>query len=205
MNNTQLNRHKKQTGSVLIISLVLLLIMTLLGISSIQMTTLDEKMAANFQDKQKSLQAAESAIRYALAQLDNDNYDIEDFVDNASTNNGDNGLYDLREDSLTNSGTGTKKSSHWSSFATVSNWDWSDDTKRQAVPDSTQIKSAMKLTDAPQYIIGMHDPVSRGSSEGYQCTPFTIIGAGRGSQAGTTTLVSVQIIPANTCFSSTVN
>ena len=203
--NKQLHRYKVQTGSVLIISLVLLLIMTLLGISSIQMTTLDEKMAGNFQDKQKSLQAAESAIRYALAQLDNDEYDIEDFVNNASLNNGDNGLYDLREDSLTNSGTGTKKSSYWSSFATVSDWDWSDNTKRQAVPDSTLIKSEMKLSDAPQYIIGMHDPVSRGSSEGYQCTPFTIIGAGRGSQADTATLISVQVIPANTCFSSTIN
>lgn len=202
MSNKPRNRNKQQTGSVLIISLVLLLIMTLLGISSIQMTILDEKMAANFQDKQKSLQAAESAIRYALVQLDNDNYDIEDFVDNASSNNGDNGLYDLREDALTNSITGTKKSSHWRNFATVADWDWSDDTHRQIVPDSTDIKSDMKLADAPQYIIGMHDPVSRGSSEGFECVPFTIIGAGRGSQAKTTTLVSVQVIPANTCFTS---
>ncbi len=57
--------HTNQTGAALIVSLLILLVMTLLGLSSINSTRLEEKMAGNTRDMNLSLQAAESALRIA--------------------------------------------------------------------------------------------------------------------------------------------
>lgn len=55
----------KQSGVVLFISLVMLLILTVLGLSSVQTTTLQERMARNARDSNLAFQAAESAVRDA--------------------------------------------------------------------------------------------------------------------------------------------
>lgn len=52
----------KQQGATLAITLLLLLVITLIGVSSIQVTTMEEKMSANLQDKELSFRAAESAL-----------------------------------------------------------------------------------------------------------------------------------------------
>lgn len=52
-----------QQGAVLIVSLLILLVMTIIGITSVQVTTLQEKMAGNLRDKSVAFQAAESALR----------------------------------------------------------------------------------------------------------------------------------------------
>lgn len=54
-----------QKGVVLISSLVLLLVMTLLGVSAMNTTTLQEKMAGNNLDRERAFQAAEAALRDA--------------------------------------------------------------------------------------------------------------------------------------------
>jgi type IV pilus assembly protein PilX len=54
-----------QNGAVLVVSLIMLLLMTLIGISAMQSTVLEEKMAGNFKDKNIAFQAAESALRDA--------------------------------------------------------------------------------------------------------------------------------------------
>lgn len=59
----------KQRGAVLFVSLIMLLLMTLIGISGMQTTVLEEKMAGNFKDRNMSLQSAESALRFAEAYL----------------------------------------------------------------------------------------------------------------------------------------
>ena len=53
----------QQRGAVLIISLIMLLVLTLLGVSSMRTTTLEEKMAGNLRDKNLAFQAAETALR----------------------------------------------------------------------------------------------------------------------------------------------
>ena len=60
---------KKQTGSVLIISLLLLIVTTLLGLSSMNNTIMEEKMAGNLRQQNLALQASESALREAEARL----------------------------------------------------------------------------------------------------------------------------------------
>lgn len=59
----------RQTGSVLIISLVILIVMTLIGITAMGSSTLQERMAGNSRDMAVSFQAAEAALRGGEAWL----------------------------------------------------------------------------------------------------------------------------------------
>lgn len=56
-----------QRGAVLIVSLVILLVMTLLGVTAMQGTTLEEKMAGNLRQRNIAFQSAESALRASEA------------------------------------------------------------------------------------------------------------------------------------------
>jgi len=53
---------KQQQGAVLMISLILLLVMTVLGLSTMNTSVMQEKMAANSQNINTTFQAAESAV-----------------------------------------------------------------------------------------------------------------------------------------------
>ncbi|ARN72827.1 pilus assembly PilX family protein [Oceanicoccus sagamiensis] len=59
--------RSKQQGAVLIISLILLLVITMVGLSGISTTGLEEKMASNWQTKNLVFQAADAAIEDGLA------------------------------------------------------------------------------------------------------------------------------------------
>lgn len=68
MNNLYItNRHmfRKQRGAVLAVSLMILLVMTMIGISGMRGTVLQERMASNTKDRNQAFQAAESAMRDA--------------------------------------------------------------------------------------------------------------------------------------------
>ena len=54
-----------QRGAALIISLIFLLLMTLIGVTSMQTTTLQERMAGNARDRNLALQSAEAGLRQA--------------------------------------------------------------------------------------------------------------------------------------------
>ncbi|NOX10046.1 MAG: hypothetical protein GXP22_11300 [Gammaproteobacteria bacterium] len=84
---TQAPGNKKQQGAVLVVSLMILLVMTLLGLSSMQGTILEEKMSGNMRDRNLALQSSEVAMR-----------DGETFVNNivnTSQFNDTEGLYAL--------------------------------------------------------------------------------------------------------------
>jgi type IV pilus assembly protein PilX len=61
--NTLATGKTRQQGVALIMSLVILLILTILGIQGMQTSTFEEKMAGNFRDKQMAFEAAESALK----------------------------------------------------------------------------------------------------------------------------------------------
>jgi len=63
--NKQPGTLKNQSGVVLVISLVMLLLLTLIGITGMNSTTLEEKMAGNMRDRNIAFQAAESALKVA--------------------------------------------------------------------------------------------------------------------------------------------
>lgn len=60
----------QQRGSVLIVSLILLMLFTLIGVSAVKQTSLEERMVFNTHDGQVAFQAAESALREAEQWLD---------------------------------------------------------------------------------------------------------------------------------------
>ena len=53
----------KQSGSVLIISLIILLVLTLIGVAGMRNTTMEEKMTGHLRDKTLAFQAAEAALK----------------------------------------------------------------------------------------------------------------------------------------------
>lgn len=60
-----LSLGRSQRGVVLIVSLIFLLLLSLLGLSSIQSATLQEQMVGNQRDHDMAFQAAEAALRWA--------------------------------------------------------------------------------------------------------------------------------------------
>ena len=55
--------HKKQRGVILIMSLVILLVLSLVGVSSMKTSSLQERMSGNARDYQIAFEAAEIALR----------------------------------------------------------------------------------------------------------------------------------------------
>ncbi len=55
--------YSSQAGSALIVSLIMLLLISLIGVGSMQGTILQERMASNLQDRNIAFQASERALR----------------------------------------------------------------------------------------------------------------------------------------------
>lgn len=70
---------RAQSGAVLVVALVILLIMTLLGVSNMQSSTLQAKMANNNQSRHQAFQAAEAALAKVEFQLSVEGHDPNDF------------------------------------------------------------------------------------------------------------------------------
>lgn len=82
---------RTQRGVALFISLVLLLILTIIGVSAVQTTTMETRMARNEHDSMLAFQAAESALRDAEEVL-------EGVVTTATfTDTGTDGLWTIAE------------------------------------------------------------------------------------------------------------
>jgi type IV pilus assembly protein PilX len=71
--NTMKGSHSRvgQRGVALFISLVLLLVLTIIGVSAVQTTSLEERMARNTHDSVLAFQSAEAALREAEQFLQN--------------------------------------------------------------------------------------------------------------------------------------
>ncbi|MEQ6341543.1 MAG: PilX N-terminal domain-containing pilus assembly protein [Gammaproteobacteria bacterium] len=59
-----------QRGSVLIVSMLMLLVLTIIGITAMGTSTLEEKMAGNSRDQNLAFQAAEAGLRDAEAYVE---------------------------------------------------------------------------------------------------------------------------------------
>jgi type IV pilus assembly protein PilX len=58
-----LRMEAQQKGAVLIVSIIILLVLTLINVTAMQTTSLEEKMAGNMRNKNLAFQAAEAALR----------------------------------------------------------------------------------------------------------------------------------------------
>lgn len=91
------NQAHRQSGSVLIISLIVMLVLTILGVSGMKSAVLEEKMAGNMRDSQLAFQAAEATLREAEQYIENNIVSIANF-----DTNGSDGLYDKSQTKLWN-------------------------------------------------------------------------------------------------------
>lgn len=84
----------KQHGSVLLVTMVMLVVMTLVGLAGIEVTGLEEKMVLNMRDRQAALEAAEVALKQA------EEYVCQDLTDGSikgkGSGDGQGGYYDVR-------------------------------------------------------------------------------------------------------------
>lgn len=89
-----LKAARRSRGVALFISLVLLLVLTIIGVSSVQTTSLETRMARNEHDALLAFQSAESALRDAerFLQTINSVNDTEAF-----TSGGAGGLWDVAD------------------------------------------------------------------------------------------------------------
>ena len=64
----------RQRGVTLIVTMLMLVLITLIVISTIRTSTMDEKMAGAARDRDKAFQAAEAAVQTCLTQIKNETY-----------------------------------------------------------------------------------------------------------------------------------
>ena len=67
-------RRPHQSGAVLIVAMIFLIVMTLLAISGMSTTSMEEKMTSNAQESTRAFQAAETALAQAINDLNS--YDL---------------------------------------------------------------------------------------------------------------------------------
>jgi len=80
---------QRQQGAVLIVSLIMLLVVTLIAVSSMQGTVMEEKMAGNTRDRNLAFQTAESSLREAETYVEG--------LASMGTFSGSGGLYGLTD------------------------------------------------------------------------------------------------------------
>jgi type IV pilus assembly protein PilX len=68
--SSPLGKQSKQSGVVMFIALILLLILSLLGVTAARMQTVEERMARNDNNREVGAQAAEAALRAAEVGLE---------------------------------------------------------------------------------------------------------------------------------------
>lgn len=72
---------KRQSGVVLLVAMVFLLVLTVAGLSAMRLANVEERMTGNYGDRNLAFQAAEAALSAAEAHLYDANFSTENFVD----------------------------------------------------------------------------------------------------------------------------
>jgi type IV pilus assembly protein PilX len=135
---------RRQQGVALFISLVLLLVLTIIGVSSVQTTSLEVRMSRNEHDTLLAFQAAESALRDAEGQLLG--------ITTTTVFDGTGGLYEVAPMGDTE---------NWHDAAT---WTGGNSVVGEAM-DGT--------ADAPRYIVEYIGPVLRDENAYQQEDPYS--------------------------------
>ena len=147
----QLKKH--QSGVVLVIGLIMLLLMTLIGVTAMSVNGLEEKMTGNYRDRNIAFQAAEATL------LEAEKFILAKNVD-ATVYTGSGGLLNLTDSEPTN-------------FFKIT---WSD---TNSVKTSNSFASQFGLTQNPRYIIKR---ISQNGSVNYFRITARAVGRSPGTQ-----------------------
>jgi type IV pilus assembly protein PilX len=74
-----LHSLSKQSGAVLMVSMIMLLLLSIIGVTGSQVTSLEEKMAGNSYDQNIAFQSAEEALRSAEQVINAPGFNITTF------------------------------------------------------------------------------------------------------------------------------
>jgi len=131
-----------QRGAVLVISLLILLVMTILGVSSMSSTTLQERMANNNNQRQIAFQAAEAALRTGETYLTSNVTSITDLVTNFNATTPVAGMYSERAPV-----TGVKD------YKLPGTFNFFDDTSWLASGSAVEVTTLPGVSQRPRFII----------------------------------------------------
>lgn len=153
--NARIQRQAR--GSVLIVALVILLVLTLLGISGMNTTTLQERMVGNLQEGLSSFQAAEAGLRYGEVEALQEVFGAAAFVSDCT-----NGLCQPADPA-------TDSYDVWVQLASLVVWDASDaaaDVNTRQYGDVAAIGNDLlqDVSRQPAYILEKLYVVERGGS-----------------------------------------
>jgi len=171
-----------QHGAALITGLIFLVVLTLISLSAIKATSLEERMAGNARDQDVAFEAAEAGIRDAMTKLNNP----QTFVAGCS-----NGW--CLNDPVT---------PVWTSITTNNQW---TSTKTKAYTGTPlTFDGATQLPVQPHYIIelmpttvppfGSSASTGKGLTSGAQLTPYRITSRGWGITGQTQATVQATVI-----------
>ncbi len=169
---------KKESGIALVISLVMLVLLTLIAVTGMRVTGLEEKMVGNDRDKNLSFQAAEAALRDAEA-------DIEAAIQAEFISVGAGGINfsNLDGDCAT-----TTTAGYCYSLAPIN---IADDpaplTRTVSYGSASGVDDLEKVAQQPEYLISAREVQTPG--EDGPSVLFTIIAVGYGSDVNTTTIL----------------
>jgi len=124
--------HYKQKGVVLVLGMLMLIILTLIGLTGMQMTTFEEKMAGNLKDKNSAFQAAEAALMAAETNIEN-NVITTGIFDTDGTD----GFYDDSKEEI------------WK----LVDWEGTDSGNDNEVITYSAFDSTYKVTSSPKYVL----------------------------------------------------
>jgi len=143
---------RRQQGAILVIALLFLVLLTIIGISSISSVTLEERMAGNLREQTTAFQAAESALRDAEIDLEKDiggtgNRDpmtvAANFASLCSTS------FTLGVCTQPAAPPGTWQTE----IVTASTWNWTDANKTVAYGTYTGAAAVAGVVRQPRYVI----------------------------------------------------
>lgn len=141
-----------QKGAVLIVSLVMLIIMTLLGISGMNNTVMQERMAGNQRNSTLAFQAAEAALRAAETAIDTTwGSDFPEGDTNGTAANDNHGVFTLN--SATLDPDLTNNTEWWAErTGAANNTFWANNGTDAYAADTLEFQSG-EFLGMPQYII----------------------------------------------------
>jgi len=176
-----------QRGAVLIVSLLILLVMTIISVTALRTTSMDEKMASNTRQRQIAFNAAETAMRAAETWLAN-NVSSRAYVKANFTGATGTGLY-----SALTSLDSVSAPATWD-VTVDSNWTTGNSEEIDAIPMINSAHTAGNIPGRPRYRIEyigrIGDPPLNYTDPDLREFAFRITAIGWGQETGARYLLS---------------
>lgn len=199
MQQTTMQTGRRQQGAVLVVALVMLLILTFIGISSMNTANVQAKMVGNLQDQQRAFDMAEIALIAAENWMKGQSSTPQAATDPTP---GDNTVWSTGSTQAKVQQSVSTATASWWNYATLANF-WT--AEGNAVPLSTGVtnggstSTSWYVFSAPMYVIeelraitgsgGTGSPAIGMSDTTVNTTLYRIVARGVGGRADTVILL----------------